>query len=119
MQPETRLQDVLFSEVTSSVCYWATVLLLAVAGAGLFYWRFTHPGFAAPAGWRSVWSNDTALADGVPAADRRRGLSQPRGVVRGPRPACLENADDGSQSHRGHGCDYSARNIPDCAVART
>ena len=33
------------------------------------------------------------------------------------RQACLENADDGSQSHRGHECYHSVRNIPDCAVA--
>ena len=37
--------------MTSSVCYWSTVILLAIAGAGLFYWRLTHPGSAAvPAG---------------------------------------------------------------------
>ena len=51
MQAESALQDVLFSEVATSVCYWATVLLLAIAGTGLLYWRFTHPGpFAAPVG---------------------------------------------------------------------
>jgi hypothetical protein len=51
MQAETELQDVLFSEVATSVCYWATVLLLAIAGTGLLYWRFTHPGpFAVPVG---------------------------------------------------------------------
>lgn len=51
MQAESALQDVLFSEVATSVCYWATVLLLAIAGTGLLYWRFTHPGpFAVPVG---------------------------------------------------------------------
>ena len=44
MQAESALQDVLFSEVATSVCYWATVLLLAIAGAGLLCWRLTHPG---------------------------------------------------------------------------
>jgi len=44
IQAETALQDVLFSEVATSVCYWATVLLLAIAGAGLLCWRLTHPG---------------------------------------------------------------------------
>ena len=48
LQPETRLQEELFSDLTSSVCYWSTVVLLAVAGAGLLYWRVRHPGFAAP-----------------------------------------------------------------------
>ena len=119
LQPETRLQEELFSDVISSVCYWSTVILLALAGAGLLYWRAQARRLRCAAGWRSVWSNDTSLDDALPAADRRRGLSQPRGVVCGARQACLENADDGSQSHRGHECDHSARNIPDCAVART
>jgi len=44
MQAESALQDFLFSEVAISVCYWATVLLLAIAGAGLLCWRLTHPG---------------------------------------------------------------------------
>ena len=48
LQPETRLQEELFSELISSVCYWSTVILLALAGAGLLYWRVRHPGFAAP-----------------------------------------------------------------------
>ena len=47
LQPETRLQEELFSDVTSSVCYWSTVILLALAGAGLLYWRLRHPGSAA------------------------------------------------------------------------
>ena len=46
LQPETRLQEELFSDV-SSVCYWSTVILLALAGAGLLYWRLRHPGSAA------------------------------------------------------------------------
>ena len=44
MQAESALQDVLFSEVLTSVCYWSTVILLAIAGAGLLYWRLSHPG---------------------------------------------------------------------------
>jgi hypothetical protein len=43
-EPESRLQEILFSEVLTSVCYWSTVLLLAIVGAGLAYWRLTHPG---------------------------------------------------------------------------
>jgi hypothetical protein len=50
MQAGSALQDVLFSEVTTSVCYWATVLLLAIAGTGLLYWRFTHPVPSVPVG---------------------------------------------------------------------
>jgi hypothetical protein len=46
-EPEARLQEILFSEVLTSVCYWSTLLLLAVVGAGLVYWRLTHPGPAA------------------------------------------------------------------------
>ena len=43
-------QDLLFSESMSSLCYWVSVLLLAVAGAYLIRWQFTHPGTnAAPA----------------------------------------------------------------------
>jgi hypothetical protein len=47
LQPETRLQEELFSDVISSVCHWSTVILLALAGAGLLYWRLRHPGSAA------------------------------------------------------------------------
>jgi hypothetical protein len=47
MQAESQLQAVLFSEFVTSVCYWSAVLLLAIAGAGLVYWRLTHPGPAA------------------------------------------------------------------------
>ena len=43
-------QDLLFSEPMSSVCYWASILLLAVAGAYLIRWQFSHPAsYAAPA----------------------------------------------------------------------
>ena len=45
---EARLEDVLFSELFTSVCYWSVALLLAIAGAGLVYWRLTHPTFAEP-----------------------------------------------------------------------
>ena len=48
-EPESRLQEILFSEALTSVCYWSMVLLLAIVGAGLVYWRLTHPGpFAEP-----------------------------------------------------------------------
>jgi hypothetical protein len=43
MPPETELQEALFSEIVTSLCYWSTVVLLALAGAGLFYWRVRHP----------------------------------------------------------------------------
>jgi hypothetical protein len=46
MQAESQLQDVLFSESVTSVCYWSAVLLLAIAGAGVAYWRLTHPAAA-------------------------------------------------------------------------
>jgi hypothetical protein len=45
LQLEARLQEELFSDLLGSVCYWSTVILLAVAGAGLLYWRVRHPGF--------------------------------------------------------------------------
>jgi hypothetical protein len=47
MPPETDLQETLFSEMVTSVCYWSTVVLLAVVGAGLLYWRLRYPGSAA------------------------------------------------------------------------
>jgi hypothetical protein len=45
---EARLQDVLFSELFTSACYWSVALLLAIVGVGLVYWRLTHPTFAEP-----------------------------------------------------------------------
>ena len=48
MELESRLQDVLFSELFTSVCYWLVALLLAIVGAGLVYWRLTHFTFAEP-----------------------------------------------------------------------
>jgi hypothetical protein len=46
-QTENRLEDALFSELITSVCYWSTVFLLALVGAGLLYWRLGHPASAA------------------------------------------------------------------------
>ena len=46
-EPESRLQEIFLSEALTSVCYWSTVLLLAIVGAGLVYWRLTHPGLSA------------------------------------------------------------------------
>ena len=43
-EPDSQLQEILFSEVLTSVCYWSMVLLLAIVGAGLVYWRLKHPG---------------------------------------------------------------------------
>lgn len=48
MELESRLQDVLFSELFTSVCYWLVALLLAIVGAGLVYWRLTHFTFDEP-----------------------------------------------------------------------
>jgi hypothetical protein len=44
------VQDVLFSALASSVCYWITIFLLAIVGEYLIQWWLTHPGpYAAPA----------------------------------------------------------------------
>jgi hypothetical protein len=43
-QPDGEIQDVLFSELAPSVCYWTTIFLLAVAGAYLIRWWLIHPG---------------------------------------------------------------------------
>src|SRR6202023_4357708 len=49
-QPDVQLQDVLFSALVTSVCYWTTTFLLAIVGAYLIQWWLTHPGpYAAPA----------------------------------------------------------------------
>ena len=49
-QPDVQLQDVLFSALASSVCYWTTIFLLAIIGAYLIQWWLTHPGpYPAPA----------------------------------------------------------------------
>lgn len=40
---EDRVQEFLFSEPISSICYWATILLLGIAGAYLISWRLIHP----------------------------------------------------------------------------
>lgn len=48
LQPETRPEEELLSDLITSVCYWSTVILLALAGAGMLYWRLRHPGYAAP-----------------------------------------------------------------------
>ena len=107
---ESRLQDILFSELITSVCYWSAVLLLAIAGAALIYWRLTHPGCLADAGQRSIWRSNASISDHVPATDWGGGISRPRYVVRSPRPTGLENVGDGRRSHRSHGRDHSARN---------
>jgi hypothetical protein len=43
-QPDVEIQDVLFSDLATSVCYWTTIFLLAVAGAYLIRWWLIHPG---------------------------------------------------------------------------
>jgi len=41
-QAEADIQGFLFSETMSSLCYWTTILLLAITGAYLIRWRFIH-----------------------------------------------------------------------------
>jgi len=48
MELEARLENVLFSELFTSVCYWSVALLLAIVGTGLVYWHLTHHTFAEP-----------------------------------------------------------------------
>lgn len=40
---EDRVQELLLSEPISSLCYWTTILLLAIAGLYLISWRLSHP----------------------------------------------------------------------------
>jgi hypothetical protein len=49
-QLESRLQEMLFSQLLTSACYWSAVFLLAVAGATLIYWHLTHPGSSTDVG---------------------------------------------------------------------
>jgi hypothetical protein len=44
LEEEADAQDLLFSERLSSLCYWVTILLLAIAGGYLIRWQFIHPG---------------------------------------------------------------------------
>src|SRR5580658_1254490 len=49
-QLDVQVQDVLFSTLVTSVCYWTTIFLLAIVGAYVIHWWLTHPGpYAAPA----------------------------------------------------------------------
>ena len=48
-QPDVEFQDVLFSDLATSVCYWITIFLLAVVGAYLIRWWLIRPGsYATP-----------------------------------------------------------------------
>ena len=47
-RPDVEIQDLLFSDLATSVFYWATILLLAAVGAYLIRWWVLHPGYAAP-----------------------------------------------------------------------
>jgi len=38
LEPEDEMQDPLFSGALSSICYWSTILLLAIAGAYMLRW---------------------------------------------------------------------------------
>jgi len=44
-EPETEIQDPVFSGALSSFCYWGTVLLLAIVGAYIIRWEI----------WRGAW----------------------------------------------------------------
>jgi len=48
LESEARLENILFSELFTSVCYWSVALLLAIVGTGLVYWHLTHHTFAEP-----------------------------------------------------------------------
>src|SRR6266542_6583744 len=41
-QQEVEIQGLLFSEAVSSICYWCTILLLAIVGAYLIRWQMGH-----------------------------------------------------------------------------
>ena len=117
-QPHVQLQDVLFSALVTSVCYWATIFLLAIVGTYLIDWRLTHPGpYAAPA--NDPWGITTppwlilALAP-----NRRRRISRTCGLVRLTRAAEMEDAHDGRQSGRRHGLWQGARNLSRADVGR-
>lgn len=43
LEAEPDAQELPFSEPVSSLCYWVTILLLAITGAYLIRWQFTHP----------------------------------------------------------------------------
>jgi hypothetical protein len=40
--PVSFAQEFLFSETMASLCYWISICLLAIAGAYLIRWQFTH-----------------------------------------------------------------------------
>ena len=44
LQPDAEIQDMLFSDLATAVCYWITIALLAVVGAYLIRWWLIHPG---------------------------------------------------------------------------
>src|ERR1700730_19257822 len=50
-EPEqTEEERLLFSSLVTSVCYWTTIILLAIVGTYLIDWWLTHPGpYTAPA----------------------------------------------------------------------
>src|ERR1700730_18551105 len=48
-QPDVQLQDMLFSALVTSVCYWTTILLLAIVGTYLIDWWLAHRGSYAAA----------------------------------------------------------------------
>jgi hypothetical protein len=41
-QTEVEIPDLLFSDTVSSLCYWGTILLLAIVGAHLTRWDIGH-----------------------------------------------------------------------------
>ena len=109
MELESRLQDVLFSELFTSVCYWSVALLLAIVGAGLVYWRLTHFTFAEPVSDPFGVTTPPWLIVALPPFGIAASLSHGN-VACSPRPTCVENAGHGRWLHRGHGRDHAARN---------
>ena len=110
-QPDVQLQDVLFSALVTSVCYWTTIFLLAIVGA-IPDSLVAHPSRTLRrAGERSVGHHHTSVADIAAGADRRRRISRTCGLVRPTRTADLEDAHNGRQPGRRHGLQQVARNL--------
>jgi len=42
LEPEDEMQDPLFSGALSSICYWSTILLLAIVGTSMIRWEIWH-----------------------------------------------------------------------------
>jgi len=118
MPTESPLQDLLFSDVMMSVCYWATVLLLGIVGASLLYWRLKHPGLSSepisdPFGVTTPpWMIVSLPPIGVTAS-----LGHAAWCA-APRTTCLENVGYGCLPYRRHVRDDGARSTSGAALTR-